>query len=198
VTVLQTWLRDWATLGEGDRRYDRPTQNAVRRFQRDRGLGSDGACGAATIKAHEGGARRAKGRGRNPELVFPIQPIKRVAPPTYWSVDQGIDIPPYTGFCGKQLTLVAVTDGKIVERASRASFAIPDPQGLQRPVRRALHLLRAFGARAREGRRVGEEGAADRPGRLRERRGLGHAAPGDRHQPQGGPTCCPGWARLRR
>jgi murein DD-endopeptidase MepM/ murein hydrolase activator NlpD len=47
--------------------------------------------------------------------MFPIQPIKRVAPPSYWSPDQGIDIPPFAGFCGKQLTLVAVTDGQIVE-----------------------------------------------------------------------------------
>jgi murein DD-endopeptidase MepM/ murein hydrolase activator NlpD len=116
VTVLQMWLRD---LGYGSvkvtGRYDVATRNAVRRFQRYRGLGADGVAGSTTIRAMKSARAARKATAGTEGWVFPIQPIKRVAPPSYWSPDQGIDIPPYTGFCGAQLTLVAVTDGKIVQ-----------------------------------------------------------------------------------
>jgi murein DD-endopeptidase MepM/ murein hydrolase activator NlpD len=116
VTVLQMWLRE---LGYGSvrvtGRYDIRTQNAVRRFQRARGLGSDGVAGSTTIRAMKAARAARKATAGTQGWKFPIQPISRVAPPSYWSPDQGIDIPPYTGFCGRQLTLVAVTDGKIVQ-----------------------------------------------------------------------------------
>ena len=116
VTVLQMWLRE---LGYGSvrvtGRYDLRTQNAVRRFQRARGLGSDGVAGSATIRAMKAARTARRATAGTQGWKFPIQPISRVAPPSYWSPDQGIDIPPYSGFCGSQLTLVAVTDGKIVQ-----------------------------------------------------------------------------------
>lgn len=116
VTVLQMWLRE---LGYGSvkvtGRYDVATRNAVRRFQRARGLGSDGVASASTIRAMKAARVARKATAGTEGWAFPIQPIRRVAPPSYWSPDQGIDIPPYTGFCGSQLTLVAVTDGKIVQ-----------------------------------------------------------------------------------
>jgi murein DD-endopeptidase MepM/ murein hydrolase activator NlpD len=116
VTVLQMWLRE---LGYGSvrvtGRYDLRTRNAVRRFQRARGLSSDGVAGSATIRAMKAARAARRAMAGTQGWKFPIQPISRVAPPSYWSPDQGIDIPPYTGFCGRQLTLVAVTDGKIVQ-----------------------------------------------------------------------------------
>ena len=116
VTVLQMWLRE---LGYGSVRvtghYDRRTQNAVRRFQGDRGIGADGIAGKGTVKALRAARSARRALAGTDSWAFPIRPISRVAPPSYWSPDQGIDIPPYSGYCGRQLVLVAVTDGTIVQ-----------------------------------------------------------------------------------
>jgi peptidoglycan hydrolase-like protein with peptidoglycan-binding domain len=116
VTVLQMWLRD---LGYGSVKvsghYDRRTQNAVKRFQSARGIGVDGVAGASTIKAMRSARSARKALAGAQDWAFPIRPISRVAPPSYWSPDQGVDIPPYAGYCGKQTILVAVTDGTIVQ-----------------------------------------------------------------------------------
>jgi murein DD-endopeptidase MepM/ murein hydrolase activator NlpD len=195
VTVLQMWLRE---LGYGSvkvtGRYDRATQNAVRRFQRDRGLGSDGACGGATIKAMKAARAARKAVAGTQSWVFPIQPIKRVAPPTYWSADQGIDIPPYTGFCGKQLTLVAVTDGKIVEEGI-SGFGSQSPilkvsngpyAGRYIYYGHSAPALVKVGAWVKKGQPIaqvgcGSVGISDTP----------HLEIGISRR--GGPTCCPGW-----
>jgi len=47
--------------------------------------------------------------------VFPMRPISRIAPPAYWSEDQGIDIPSLNQACGSQVVEVAVDDGVIVD-----------------------------------------------------------------------------------
>ena len=47
--------------------------------------------------------------------VFPMRPISRIAPPAYWSEDQGIDIPSLNQMCGPQVVEVAVDDGVIVD-----------------------------------------------------------------------------------
>jgi hypothetical protein len=47
--------------------------------------------------------------------VFPLQPISRVSPPSYWSLDQGVDIAPLSPYCGKQVREVAVDDGVIAQ-----------------------------------------------------------------------------------
>jgi murein DD-endopeptidase MepM/ murein hydrolase activator NlpD len=47
--------------------------------------------------------------------VFPLKPVSRVAPPSYWSLDQGVDIPPLDPYCGPQVQELAVDDGTIVQ-----------------------------------------------------------------------------------
>jgi murein DD-endopeptidase MepM/ murein hydrolase activator NlpD len=47
--------------------------------------------------------------------VFPMRPVSRIAPPAYWSEDQGIDIPSLNEACGPQVQEVAVDDGVIVD-----------------------------------------------------------------------------------
>jgi murein DD-endopeptidase MepM/ murein hydrolase activator NlpD len=47
--------------------------------------------------------------------VFPMRPVSRIAPPAYWSEDQGIDIPSLNQACGPQVVEVAVDDGVIVD-----------------------------------------------------------------------------------
>jgi hypothetical protein len=47
--------------------------------------------------------------------VFPLQPISRVSSPSYWSLDQGVDIAPLSPYCGKQVREVAVDDGVIAQ-----------------------------------------------------------------------------------
>jgi murein DD-endopeptidase MepM/ murein hydrolase activator NlpD len=194
VTVLQMWLRE---LGYGSVKvtgsYDRRTQNAVRRFQRDRALGSDGVAGGATIRAIKSARAAHKAVAGTSSWVFPIQPIKRVAPPSYWSPDQGIDIPPYTGFCGKQLTLVAVTDGKIVEEGI-GGFGSESPilkvaggpyAGRYIYYGHSAPALVKVGAQVKRGQPIaqvgcGSVGISDTP----------HLEIGISRQ--GGPPCCPG------
>jgi hypothetical protein len=47
--------------------------------------------------------------------VFPMRPVSRIAPPAYWSEDQGIDIPSLNQACGSRVVEVAVDDGVIVQ-----------------------------------------------------------------------------------
>jgi peptidoglycan hydrolase-like protein with peptidoglycan-binding domain len=117
VRTLQAWLKDLGYSVKVNGRFDRRTEKAVRKFQGDSGVRVVGTVGPPTLKA----LKSAQGAGASyrsaggTDWVFPIRPISRVAPPSYWSPDQGIDIPPYSGFCGSQTPLVAVTDGTIVQ-----------------------------------------------------------------------------------
>lgn len=47
--------------------------------------------------------------------VFPITPKSRVAPPSWWSPDQGIDIQTINGACGDKAKLLAVEDATVVQ-----------------------------------------------------------------------------------
>src|SRR5438270_414285 len=49
--------------------------------------------------------------------VFPMRPVSRIAPPAYWSEDQGIDIATLNQACGSQVVEVAVDDGDDPPRA---------------------------------------------------------------------------------
>jgi murein DD-endopeptidase MepM/ murein hydrolase activator NlpD len=46
--------------------------------------------------------------------VFPLYPLSRVAPSTWWSLDEGVDLGGNSNQCGKQLVELAVASGKIV------------------------------------------------------------------------------------
>jgi murein DD-endopeptidase MepM/ murein hydrolase activator NlpD len=48
-------------------------------------------------------------------FVFPIYPVSVASPPSTWSPDQGVDISTAGAACGPKATLVAVTDGVIVQ-----------------------------------------------------------------------------------
>jgi peptidoglycan hydrolase-like protein with peptidoglycan-binding domain len=117
VRTLQAWLKDLGYSVKVNGRFDRRTEKAVRKFQADYGVRVMGTVGPATLKALKAahGASASYRAAGDSDWVFPIRPISRVAPPSYWSPDQGVDIPPFAGFCGSQTPLVAVTDGTIVQ-----------------------------------------------------------------------------------
>ncbi len=46
--------------------------------------------------------------------VFPLYPLARVAPSTWWTLDEGVDLGGNANQCGKQLVELAVASGKIV------------------------------------------------------------------------------------
>jgi peptidoglycan hydrolase-like protein with peptidoglycan-binding domain len=117
VTTLQQWLKALHYNVPITGRFDGHTRAAVRRFQRDHGLPVIGEVGsltrAALTEAHYARSRTA--RGGIDGWVFPIRPRSVVAPTSYWSPDQGIDIPTNGGTCGSKAVEVAVTDGTIVQ-----------------------------------------------------------------------------------
>jgi peptidoglycan hydrolase-like protein with peptidoglycan-binding domain len=117
VRTLQSWLQELGYSVRVNGRFDRRTERVVRRFQADYGVRVMGTVGPATLRAlmSARGVSASYRAAGDSDWVFPIRPIGRVAPPSYWSPDQGIDIPPYAGYCGSQLPLVAVTDGTIVQ-----------------------------------------------------------------------------------
>lgn len=194
VRVLQLWLSDLGYRAAAAGAYDRITARAVRRFQSDQGLSADGVAGRGTVKVLRSARSAHQVAAGTDDWVFPIQPIASVAPPGYWSPDQGVDIPPYRGFCGKQLPLVAVADGTIVEEGV-SGF------GSQSPILKIAHgryagryvyyghsqpALVKVGAKVTAGQPIaqvgcGQVGQSDTP-----HLEIGISRPG-------GPTCCPGF-----
>jgi len=194
VRVLQLWLSDLGYRVASAGAYGRTTVVAVRRFQSDQGLATDGVAGRGMVKALRSARSAHQAAAGTDDWVFPIQPIARVAPPSYWSPDQGIDIPPLAGFCGKQLPLVAVADGTIVEEGI-SGF------GSQSPILKIAHgryagrhvyyghsqpALVKVGAQVTAGQPIarvgcGQVGQSDTP-----HLEIGISRPA-------GPTCCPGF-----
>ena len=117
VTTLQQWLKAMRYNARVTGRFDGHTRAAVRRFQRDHGLPVIGEVGpltrAALTDAHFAQSGTAPAGTDN--WVFPIRPRSVVASPSYWSPDQGIDVPTNGGTCGSQAQEVAITDGTIVQ-----------------------------------------------------------------------------------
>jgi len=117
VTTLQQWLKAMHYNARITGRFDGHTRAAVRRFQRDHGLPVVGEVGpmtrAALTDAHL--AQSGTAPTGSDGWVFPIRPRSVVASPSYWSLDQGIDIPTNGGTCGSPAQEVAVTDGTIVQ-----------------------------------------------------------------------------------
>lgn len=59
--------------------------------------------------------RELNSLGAGQGFVFPIEPASIVAPPSTWSLDQGVDISTNGAACGAAAILVAVTNGVIVQ-----------------------------------------------------------------------------------
>ncbi len=135
VSTLQRWLQGVGYSIAPSGYFGSGTQAAVRQFQQKHKLPMNGTVEAPTAKAlynsvtsavksggYSGGVgltgpkrKHGDGGGSSTSWVFPLSPVSRVLGPSYWSQDQGVDIPPVYGYCGRAIIEVAMTSGTIVQ-----------------------------------------------------------------------------------
>ncbi|MFL5823814.1 MAG: peptidoglycan-binding protein [Solirubrobacteraceae bacterium] len=123
VKTLQTWLRDVGLSVQSSGYFGPITLSQVRTFQAAAKLTVDGVVGPLTAAALladvtnkvkvPGGS--GSGSGAPSGWVFPLRPVSRVLSTSYWSLDQGVDIPTVGAACGSQVQEVAMTSGTIVQ-----------------------------------------------------------------------------------
>ncbi len=96
--------------------FDAATERALRRFQRARGLSASGIATRRTITAL---IAVVKDEEQIQDAIatwpFPLAPVAKVAPISYWSNDQGVDVSFLGGLCGRPTSELAVADGTIVQ-----------------------------------------------------------------------------------
>jgi hypothetical protein len=119
VKTLQTWLTEVGYPVPSTGWFGPITLKAVKSFQRAHHLTVDGIVGPITAAAllyavkHKGSTAST---GNAPSgWVFPLKPLSRVLPPSYWTQDQGVDIPTVNSACGSQVVELAMTSGTIVQ-----------------------------------------------------------------------------------
>ncbi len=123
VKTLQTWLNDVGLRVGVSGVFGPVTLQQVKAFQSDSKLTADGIVGPLTAsallsdvngKVKVGGGPTDSGSAPS-GWYFPLRPIDRVLPPSYWSLDQGVDIPTVNAACGPDVVEVAMTSGTIVQ-----------------------------------------------------------------------------------
>lgn len=123
VKTLQTWLTDVGLPVGLSGVFGLVTEEQVRAFQGAAHISVDGVVGpvtAAALLADVNGKVKV-GNGSGPSSAppagwyFPLQPLSRVLSPSYWSLDQGVDIPTVGAACGPDVVEVAMTSGTIVQ-----------------------------------------------------------------------------------
>jgi peptidoglycan hydrolase-like protein with peptidoglycan-binding domain len=124
VKTLQTWLNDVGLPVGLSSRFGPVTLQQVRAFQAYSHITVDGVVGPITAaalladvngKVKVGNGNPGPGSGAPSGWVFPLRPLSRVLPPSYWSLDQGVDIPTVGSACGPTVVEVAMTSGTIVQ-----------------------------------------------------------------------------------
>ncbi len=115
VVVLQKLLSQ-AGYGAGSSGvFDSSTVTAVRKYQNQHSLPVTGVDDAATTGSLAQTATAAATAGSQDDgWLFPLSPVSRMAAPSTWTQDQGVDLGGNNNQCGSQLVELAVANGTVV------------------------------------------------------------------------------------
>jgi murein DD-endopeptidase MepM/ murein hydrolase activator NlpD len=218
VKTVQIWLDDLGSKLAQSGVFGIRTREAVERFQTSVHLRASGMVGQRTAvrlrrKVHQAALAATLTRGAAPgtggagvsgtpvkpgpkstRWVFPLKPLRRVLPPSDWTLDQGVDIGTTNNMCGPQVVEVAITGGTVVQEgisgfgnyAPVIKVAAGAYKGRDIYYGHAAPALVAVGAKVKPGQPVAEIGCGDVGISSAPHVEVGISEPG-------GPTCCPGY-----